>query len=49
MGADGVGDVSDADGVEVLVVALGLHKYLRPEGLSVGRVILATLCPESGS
>ena len=28
VGADGVGDVSDADRVEVLVVALRLHEYL---------------------
>ena len=28
VGANGVGDVLDADGVEVLVVALGFHKYL---------------------
>ena len=31
VGANGVGHVSDADGVEVLVVALGLEKDLHPE------------------
>lgn len=28
MSSDGVGDVADGDGVEVLVVTASLHKYL---------------------